>query len=75
MCVHIVADMRAHVHRSGVLLSDSASRKAPRTALWPQHISHELECFVSASLARSDSQALVLELVVRQASAVVLRLH
>lgn len=49
--------------------------EGPQGGSGAQHISHVLECSVSAPLARTESQVLLLELVVRQASAVVLRLH
>lgn len=73
-CVCALAHMLARAH-TGCPHPRLCLQKGPRAALCAQHISHVLECSVSAPLARTESQVLLLELVVRQASAVVLRLH
>lgn len=73
-CACALAHMLARAH-TGCPHPRLCLQEGPREALCAQHISHVLECSVSAPLARTESQVLVLELVVRQASAVVLRLH
>jgi len=73
MCVHILAYTRTRAHRSGVLIGDSALG-GPPGLLCALSVSPTCRS-VSASLARTESQVSVLERVVRQASAVVLRLH